>query len=168
MRIRTAHPNDVAALAERLARACPMLMAPAYDADIFAAAPPAMAQSSPTLLASDSYYLAENAGRLVRCGGRAFEPPGSGKVEAGLSHLRQFATDPDMARRGIGRAIFDRCATLAARCGAVRFHAFASLNAEPFYQGLGMRRLYLIEISMGPHVKMPAVLMEGAVPAATS
>jgi N-acetylglutamate synthase-like GNAT family acetyltransferase len=164
MYIRTADPNDLAAVETLLGRAYPVLMAASYDTDILAAALPVMIKANPELLGSGTFYVAEESGRIVGCGGWTFEQPGSGRVEDGLAHLRHFATDPDMARHGIGRSIFERCAALAAQRGARIFQAFAGLNAEPFYQSLGLRRRELREIPLGPTAKLQAVLMEGPIP----
>lgn len=164
MHIRIALPEDAAAVTELLLRTYPVLMAPFYDAGALAGALPVMTRANPELLASSRYYVAEDAGRLVGCGGWSPEQPGSGKIEAGLSHLRHFATDPDMTRRGIGRSIVLRCAIDAGRQGATRFQAFAGLNAEPFYRSFGLVRLSVFDLAMSPTAKLPAVLMEGPLP----
>lgn len=164
MHIRAAHPDDAAAVTEILARAYPTLMAPSYAADVLALALPAMTKANPELLASGTYYVAEDAGGLFGCGGWTAEEPGSRTIEGRLAHLRHFATDPDMARRGIGRLIFGRCAFDAMGQGMTRFQAFAGLNAEPFYQSLGLSRLKVIDVQLGPTIKLSAVLMEGTIP----
>ena len=164
MHIRIALPRDAVAVTELLLRTYPALMASSYDAELLAGALPVMTRANPELLASGKYYVVEDAGRLVGCGGWSLDQPGSGKIEAGLSHLRHFATDPDMTRRGIGRSIILRCAVDAAKYGTKRFQAFAGLNAEPFYRSLGLERLAVFELAMGPTAKLPAVLMEGPLP----
>ena len=164
MHIRTANPNDALAVSQLLQRAYPVLMAPFYDATALAAALPAMTEANPDLLASGTYYVAETAGRILGCGGWTFEQPGSRQIQKGLAHLRHFATDPTMGRQGIGRAIFRRCATTAAERGATRFQAFAGLNAEPFYESLGFKRLQMIDMPIGPTAKLPTVIMEGPIP----
>jgi N-acetylglutamate synthase-like GNAT family acetyltransferase len=163
MRLRTANLSDTAAVTDLLARAYPTLMAASYDADVLAIALPAMTKANAALLLSNTYYVVENGERLVGCGGWTAEKPGSGQFEAGLAHLRHFATDPALARKGIGRSIFDRCALDAAKRNVLRFQAFAGLNAEPFYHRLGLRRLQVIDIPMGPAIRLPSVLMEGPV-----
>lgn len=163
MQIRTAHPEDAASVAALLARAYPSLMAQSYDADTLAGALPAMTKANPELLASGTYYVVEDAGFLIGCGGWTFEQPGSRKVQVGLAHLRHFATDPGRARQGIGRSVFERCASVAAERGARRFQSFASLNAEPFYRRMGLVPLETIEVSMGPTTTIPVVLMEGPI-----
>lgn len=164
MRIRSTHSNDAAAVGHLLERAYPLLMAPSYEAHVLARALPTMTTAKPDLLASGTYYVAENAGRIVGCGGWTSGQPGSGRLEDGLAHLRHFATDPAVVRQGIGRAIFARCAADAALRGAARFRVFASLNAEPFYRSLGLGRLDVIAIPIGPDATLPVVLMEGAIP----
>lgn len=164
MHIRIALPVDAAAVTELLLRTYPTLMASSYDAGLLAAALPVMTRANPELLASGKYYVAEEDGRLVGCGGWSLDQPGSGRIEAGLSHLRHFATDPEMTRRGIGRSIILRCAADAAAHGTTRFQAFAGLNAEPFYRSLGLKRLAVFDLAMGPTATLPAVLMEGPLP----
>lgn len=164
MQIRIALPEDAAAVTELLLRTYPVLMASSYDPDALAGALPVMTKANPELLASGRYYVAEEAGRLVGCGGWSLDQPGSGKVEVGLSHLRHFATDPEMTRRGIGRSIILQCAADARKEGATRFQAFAGLNAEPFYRSLGLVRLSVFDLAMGPTATLPAVLMEGPLP----
>ena len=163
MRLRVATLNDTAAVTDLLARAYPTLMAASYDADVLALALPAMTKANLALLQSNTYYVVEDGERLVGCGGWTAEKPGSGQIERGLAHLRHFATEPALARKGIGRSIFDRCVLDATKRNVIRFQAFAGLNAEPFYHRLGFRRLQVVDIAMGPAIRLPSVLMEGPV-----
>lgn len=65
-----------------------------------------MAKANPVLLASWTYYVAEQrSGELVGCGGWAIPSPGSGEIVEGEAHLRHFAVRPEWARRGIGSAL---------------------------------------------------------------
>lgn len=165
MRIRAARLDDAAAIDAVLARAYPALMASSYDADLLAAALPAMVKARPALLQSGTYYVAEDAGRLIGCGGWSFEEPGSRRLENGLAHLHHFTTDPAMVRRGVGRAIIARCLAMATARAVTCFEAFASLNAEPFYQSLGLERLDRVDLPMAPGTRLPAVRMRGSVSA---
>lgn len=167
MRLRTAEINDAPNVTALLERAYPTLMAASYDSAVLALALPEMTRANPALLASRTYYVVEDGERLVGCGGWTAEKPGSGEVQPGLAHLRHFATDPDRAQEGIGRSIYNQCAIEALSCGFTLFQAFAGLNAEPFYHRLGMERIRVIEVPMGPSVNLPAVLMEGRVRSAS-
>lgn len=86
--------------------------------------------------------------------------PGTGEVKPGVAHLRHFASDPDQARQGIGRLIYNQCVTDAADGGMIRLQLFAALNAESFYQRLGLRRISVIDLAMGPDITLPTILME--------
>ena len=163
MRLRNAEINDASSVTALLRRAYPTLMEASYDAAVLAVALPEMTRANPALLASRTYYVMEDGEHLIGCGGWTAEMPGSGEVEPGLAHLRHFATDPDRAREGIGRSIYNQCATEALSCGFTLFQAFAGLNAEPFYHRLGMERIRLIDVPMGPLVNLPTVLMQGPV-----
>ena len=163
MLLRNAELNDAPSVTALLERAYATLMPASYDAATLAVALPEMTRANPALLASRTYYVLEDGERLIGCGGWTAEKPGSGEIEPGLAHLRHFATDPDRAREGIGRSIYNHCATEASSCGFTRFHAFAGLNAEAFYRRLGMERIRQIGVPMGPSINLPTVLMEGRV-----
>ena len=79
-------------------------MAPAYGEAAFAAALPFLALANPELLSSGTYYLVEDSGTALAAGGWTHECPGTKEITPGLAHLRHFATDPQVVRRGIGRA----------------------------------------------------------------
>jgi GNAT superfamily N-acetyltransferase len=136
---------------------------PARTQEVLSAALPSMTKSRPGLLNSGIYYVAEELGRILGCGGWTLERPGTREVTPGIAHLRHFATDPAFARQGVGRAIFRECAKAAARAGAKMFQANSSLNAVPFYESLGLTRIKSIDFPMIKTVSCPAILMEGPI-----
>lgn len=142
-------------------------MAAAYDADVLAAALPFMTKAQLDLLTSGTFYVAEEADRIIGCGGWTLGAPGSGQISEGLAHLRHFAVDPERARTGVGRLIFEECTRAAPQAGAFRFQAFSSLNAETFYARMGLQRLDIITVPTREDVALPVVLMEGPVMAAS-
>src|SRR5688572_20469091 len=112
--IRVATPDDAASVATLLEASYPPLMASAYDARALLPALKVMTKPNPSLLASGTYYLAESpGGRIVGSGGWTLERPGTRVIEPGVAHIRHFATDPSWAKRGVGRAIYDRCESAA-------------------------------------------------------
>ena len=163
MQVRRTYPEDAPLIDELLARAYPTLMADAYREEVLAVALPALTKSNAKLLTSGTYYVAEEAGRILGCGGWTLERPGTSEVTPGVAHLRHFATDPDFVRRGVGRIIFRECAQAAARAGAKVFQAYSSLNAEPFYKSLGLARIKQINLPIPLTVAIPAILMEGSI-----
>lgn len=164
MCVRVATTKDMQGIEALLGRSYSRQMPSAYAADVLALALPAMIQAKPDLVASGTFYVAEAASSIVGCGGWTSAPPGDGATVAGLIHARHFAVDPDRAGTGIGRAIFERVSNDACAVGAVRIQALSSLNAEPFYKRMGLDRLDLIHVPMGPGIEFPVVLMEGPLP----
>jgi N-acetylglutamate synthase-like GNAT family acetyltransferase len=158
--IRVARPADVRPIDELLKVSYPALMASAYDPEVLAPALKLMTRANPTLLASGTYYVAEDpAGLVVGCGGWTRERPGTGTIEGGLGHIRHFGTHPDWARRGVGRAIYQHCEKLARAAGVKHFEAYSSLNGESFYRALGFERVREMDIELNPRVSLRAVLM---------
>lgn len=161
MGVRVATTKDMQGIETLLRRSYSSLMSSAYGADVLALALPAMTRAKPDLVASGIFYVAETAGSIVGCGDWTSAPPGDGVTVDGLARARHFAVDPDQAGTGIGRAIFERVSNDACAVGAVRIQALSSLNAEPFYKRMGLDRLDLIIVPMGPGIEFPVVLMEG-------
>jgi N-acetylglutamate synthase-like GNAT family acetyltransferase len=158
--IRTATPDDADAVTGVLTASYPVLMDEAYDMATLAVALPYMVRANPTLLASGCYYMAETAdGMAVGCGGWSHERPGSGEREPGLAHVRHFATHPDWAGRGVGRALFGTCVRAASAQGVHRFEVYASLNAEGFYRALGFETIESLDIPMGDGTVFPSLRM---------
>ena len=142
-------------------------MSQAYSSEVLAIALPAMTRANPNLVNSGTFYVVEILGTIAGCGGWSFEAPGSGITTSGLAHIRHFAVDPQHVGNGIGRAIFEYSSKCAANLGANSFQALSSLNAEPFYARMGLKRLELISIPIGSTAKFPVVLMEGLLPSMT-
>lgn len=158
--IKVATPNDAEPVARLLEASYPLLMAAAYDERVLVPALKLMTKPNLSLLASGTYYLAETSDkRVVGCGGWTLQRPGTTVTEPGLAHIRHFATDPSWARRGVGRAIYDRCEAAARLVGVHAFECHSSLNAEGFYSALGFRRVREFTVELTPDVALPGVLM---------
>lgn len=157
--VRIAFLDDAPAVKSVLEDSYPALMAAAYDAALLARTLPLITRPHPGLLAGGTYYLAEADGDAVGCGGWSWEEPGTPRVEPGLAHIRHFAVRSSSARRGVGRALYQRCERDARQAGADRFEAQASLNGEPFYASLGFARVRRIEVPMGRGLLFPSILM---------
>ena len=111
----------------------PLLMRQHYEPHLLSAALPALTTASPELLRSGTYYVAETRGHvIVGGGGWTRERPGQGDVEAGLGHIRHFATHPRWLGRAVGRLIYDVCKRQARSMGVNRFECYSSLNAVGF------------------------------------
>ena len=163
MKVRRTYPEDEALIDELLERAYPTLMADAYRKEVLSAALPFLTKSNMELLKSGTYYVAEESRRVLGCGGWTLQRPGTSEITPGIAHLRHFATDPACVRQGVGRTIFRECAQAAAKAGATMFQTYSSLNAESFYQSLGLTRVRLIDLPRPSTVPIPAILMEGQI-----
>lgn len=157
---RVATPDDAARLDDLLADAYSTLMKPVYRGLLSEAALTLMTKANPALLASGTFYVAEaRDSLLVGCGGWTFERPGDGKVENGVGHVRHFATRPDWAGKGVGRAIYQLCETNARAAGLTDLECFSSLNAERFYSSLGFERVRELDVELTSGVTVRGIFM---------
>ena len=137
------------------------LMSAAYDRDLLDQVLPIICRANPRLLASQTYFLAvADDGDVIGSGGWSRERPGTQKIEPGVGHIRHFATHPDWACRGVGRAIFERCANEAKSASVARLECYSSLNAVDFYAKLGFKAVRPMRVSLNDEHAMPVLLME--------
>lgn len=152
--------DDAAAVSRLLERSYGELMAGHYPAHLLASALPFITKANPALLESGRYALIEDEdGALLAAGGWSAERPGSREVEAGLAHIRHFAVHPAKVRYGLGRRLYDWCATAARDRAFTRFECHSSRNAETFYAALGFKRVGERPIALAPDVVIPAIVM---------
>jgi N-acetylglutamate synthase-like GNAT family acetyltransferase len=163
--IRVATLNDAAAV-EALLQVCyPPLMERAYDMRVLAQALSVMTTANPMLLSSGTFYLAGTIdGSVIGCGGWTPGRPDTGHIEQHVGHLRHFGTHPAWIKRGIGKAIFQRCVVSGGTAGITTFEVYSSLNAEPFYQALGFRPLRHLSLELSPGIVLPTILMRRVLP----
>lgn len=136
--LRVATPDDAAQVSALLDRSYGTIWVGHYDPDLIATVRPFVTRANPKLLASGTYFVAEDPGGLaVGCGGWTHEAPGTAALEDGVAHIRHFATDPDWLRLGIAAAMLRRCMAEAKASGAVTLFADSALGAEGFYGAFG-------------------------------
>lgn len=144
--LRAATPADASAVGAVLAASYGALYRGWYRDDVLDKALPAMTRANPILLASGRYFLVEERGRAISCGGWSFDRPGAPPTPR-LAHVRHFATRPDRLGRGAASLIIERCFLEARGAGAAEIEALSSLAAEAFYAGHAFRPM--------AHVHMP-------------
>jgi GNAT superfamily N-acetyltransferase len=165
--LRHATPRDLAAVDLLLARSYPRLLAGDYPPSVLVLALPIISRARPELLASGRYWLAENAaGRVIGAGGWSGDAPtpsdGSGdaaRLRAGVAHIRHVATDPDVVRQGVGRALMARVMAEARAAGFVAMDCMSTRTAVPFYAAMGFHEIGPIVVSLAPGIDFPAVRM---------
>jgi GNAT superfamily N-acetyltransferase len=159
-RVRASTLADASGVSEILAASYATLLAAHYAPDVLARALPFMNTANPKLLACGTYYVAETGlGTLIGCGGWTHQPPGSRNVVPGEAHVRHFGTHPDWTRRGVARAIMDRCRAEARLQGVTRLQCYATLQAERFYNELGFVTIGPLQVRLRDEVDLPSIRM---------
>jgi N-acetylglutamate synthase-like GNAT family acetyltransferase len=159
--VRVASADDAAGVSAILQNSYPALMAASYDAALLKKVLPLIVQAKPALLATGRYYVAMAAdGLAVGCGGWTHEAPGTGEIQSGIGHIRHFGTRVGWGGRGVGRAIYARCAEQARDEGVTAFLCYSNLNAVGFYKALGFRGVEEKQIQMGKDASLSAMVMK--------
>ncbi|TXC71210.1 GNAT family N-acetyltransferase [Sphingomonas ginsenosidivorax] len=147
---RPATEADIPAIAALMARAIDRLQ-DAFLTPAQVVASRAVMGLDTQLIADRTYFVVHDSdGALVGCGGwsrRATLYGGDHSVslrDAALldpatdaARIRAMYTDPDRARRGIGRLILSLCETAARDAGYARAEMMATLTGEPLYRACG-------------------------------
>jgi GNAT superfamily N-acetyltransferase len=157
--LRRAGPADLAAVDRLLSRSYPRLLAADYPPSTLVLAIPRIARARPELLASGTYFLAEDAeGRLLAAGGWT-PATATGTTVRDTGHVRHVATDPDALRQGVGRALMARVMQDARDGGMLWLDCLSTRTAVPFYTALGFRTLFPTEVQLAPGISFPVVRM---------
>lgn len=147
--LRKATLADVPALNTLIARSARGLSAADYRAEQIEGALRGAFGVDTQLLADETYFVAEDAGRLVGCGGWSFRSTLFGSdaragrdsstldPETQAAKIRAFFVDPGCARRGIGSLLLDRCEAEARAQGYRRVELMATLPGVKLYAARG-------------------------------
>ena len=123
------------------------------------------------LIDDGTYFVAESAGELIGCGGwsrRRTLFGGDQFTTRDASYLdpasepakiRAFFIHPDHARKGVGRAILDRCESEAAAYGFRAVELMATMPGVPFYRVCGYEPLGDYDLKLTADVKLELVPM---------
>ena len=125
------------------------------------------------LVKDQTYFLVETEGRIVGSGGwswRATLYGGDDSIVAreplpldpatDAAKVRAMYTDPDFARRGIGRMVLGLCEAAARAAGFKRAEMMATLAGEPLYRSFGYLPMEKIESAPIDGVRVPLLRME--------
>jgi GNAT superfamily N-acetyltransferase len=147
--IRPATLADIGALHELQVRAMRALGAGCYAPAEVEAAARYVCVPDRILIEDGTYLVAELDGRLVGCGGwslrrKAYAGPLDAQADADRldpltepTRIRAMFTAPDVARRGVGRAILAAAENAAKAAGFRRARLGATLSGEDFYRRSG-------------------------------
>lgn len=158
--VRPAQPHDRERVDAMLSCSYPPLLAAGYDAEILAAALPAMVRAQPKLLACPTWFVAvRESGDVLGCGGWTREQPGTGAIEPGIGHVRHFGTHVDHLRQGIAGAIAAEMLATARAAAIHQLDCYSTLVAEHFYASLGFQTIAAMTVPM-PHADRPGAFIE--------
>ena len=170
--LRLARMDDVPALEELIPLSVRALQAAHYSpAQMEAALGPVFGVDR-QLIEDDTYFVVEDAGRIVGCGGWSMRRAMFGgdcdrTGEDGLidpardsARIRAFFVHPEFARRGIGRAILAACESAVIAAGFANAELVATLAGEPLYAAFSYEAVELYEVPMSGGLKLPVVRMK--------
>jgi GNAT superfamily N-acetyltransferase len=147
--IRLATPADTAALREVIAASARGLSVGHYEPEVVEAALCGAFGVDSQLVEDGTYFVATAHDAIVGCGGwsrrrtlfggDAFTVRDATPLDPATeaARIRAFFVLPSHARRGIGKAILQRCESDAASMGFSRFALMATLPGVKFYSTLG-------------------------------
>jgi N-acetylglutamate synthase-like GNAT family acetyltransferase len=113
------------------------------------------------LLADQTYFAAEEDGRLVGCGGWSYRSTLFGSdartdrdsstldPRTQAAKIRAFFVDPDNARRGIGSLLLERCEQEARAHGFARVELMATLPGVKLYAARGYVAADMVRFDVG-------------------
>jgi GNAT superfamily N-acetyltransferase len=113
------------------------------------------------LVLDETYFVAEESGRLVGCGGWSFRSTlfgGDARADRDSSMLdprsqaakiRAFFVDPDNARRGIGSLLLEACEREARAHGFFHVELMATLPGVKFYAARGYVGAAMVHFDVG-------------------
>jgi GNAT superfamily N-acetyltransferase len=125
------------------------------------------------LVKDQTYFLVETEGRIAGSGGWSWRATLYGGDESIIAReplpldpatdaakVRAMYTDPDFARRGIGRMVLGLCEAAARDAGFRRAEMMATLAGEPLYRAFGYLPMEKIESAPIDGVRVPLLRME--------
>jgi len=123
------------------------------------------------LIADRTYFMVEADGVLAGCGGWSRRATlFGGNHTAGRSarlldpateaaRIRAMYTDPDFARRGVGRHVLAVCEAAARAEGFTRAELGATLGGRPLYEAAGYAPIEMLAVPTPSAVTVPILRM---------
>ncbi len=124
------------------------------------------------LIRDGTYFVLESGGRIAGCGGWSWRSTLYGGDDSVVSRepsaldpatdparIRAMYTDPDFARRGVGRRVLELCEQAARRAGFGRAAMMATMSGVPLYVACGFVEVEPVTATVDG-VQVPLVRME--------
>jgi len=160
LKLRKAIPADIPQLQALIARSARGLSQQDYRPSQVEGALRGAFGVDTQLLADETYFVVEEEGRCVGCGGWSYRSTlFGGDARAGRdasiiatdqpAKIRAFFVDPDMARRGIGTMLLEHCEAQARQHGYKRVELMATLPGVKLYGARGYAGGPLVTFDVG-------------------
>lgn len=168
---RIATPDDLPALRALMARAIDRLQSDFLTPAQVVASRQVMGLDT-QLIHDQTYLVVESDGVLAGCGGWSYRATlygGDASVVArepavldpatDAARIRAMYTNPDFARRGIGRRVIDLCEEAARAAGFKRAEMMATMAGVPLYRACGYRPIEEVLSAPIDGVQVPLLRM---------
>ena len=173
--LRTATAADISAMQALIERSG-VALSVGFDSDEQAAAVTREVFGVDSQLVADgTYFLVEDGGTLVACGGWSMRSTAFGgdktktepdrlldpAIEA--AKIRAFFVDPGMERRGLGSLLMEHCSAQARAAGFCSLELTATMPGVPLYLARGFEPVRTFDLPLsGGKVPVPLTLMRKA------
>ncbi len=143
-----------------------------YDAAHVESAARYIGELDMALIEDGTYYVHEAGGEIVACGGwsrrnRLYTGSGASGDDGRLldpatepARVRAMFVRGDWTRRGLGRAILERCERDAAAEGFTTLALMATLAGEPLYRAYGFREVDRTMVRLPDGTELAGAAME--------
>jgi N-acetylglutamate synthase-like GNAT family acetyltransferase len=170
--LRNATRSDVPEIAALMRQSVLDLFPLFHDERETAAAAEYLTEPDTVLIDDGTYFVHEAAGRIIACGGwskrdKLYTGSGANPTDDRMldpatepARVRAMFVHRDWTRRGLARAILDRCAQSAAAEGFQSLVLMATLPGVPLYRSYGFRELATAAVPLPNGVVLGGVSME--------
>ena len=178
--IRPAREADIPALEILIPLSVRTLQSPFYSAAQMEAALGPVFGVDRQLISDGTYFVVEDSDAVIACGGwsRRRAVFGGDRLRAveddtldpalDPARIRAFFVHPELARRGIGRAILVQCESVLCAAGFRDAVLVATLAGEPLYAAFGYAVAERYEVPLADGIMLPVVRMVKSFPATAS
>ncbi|MCA0042940.1 GNAT family N-acetyltransferase [Celeribacter litoreus] len=161
--VRAAMPADTAEIDALFRASYGQLLKQHYSTNVLNAALPALLHTSPRLLNSGTFFVAETGGgEIIAAGGWTQATPFGGVGPREIGHMRRVAVHPDHTRRGVGSVLLGHILDNARLTGVTTMCCLSTLTALAFYEAHGFKASGDVDLALKPGVHLPAVQMARA------
>lgn len=170
--IRVARPEDADAISELIAASVRGLAAGIYDDRQIELSIKSVFGIDHQLIEDETYFVAELDDAIVGCGGWSKRKTLFGASDYSVSRdpqeldpkvdaakIRAFFIHPSEARKGVGRAVLQRCEDEAVAAGFRKTEMMATLPGVPLYAACGYEKAESVAVPVGEGIEIECVRM---------